>query len=291
MVTNLTYPGNQLVTTLCHNHDTSAAIVVAGWELSDMRDRLKSIFTNQKGARMNRNKTLLISILVTLVILSSACSLVPAAATPPPPRTLSVTGAAQATLKPDIAYINIGVHSENADAKEAVASNNASSQSVMDALKVQGVDAKDILTTNFSIYPQDEWGPDGQKIGTKFMVDNTVYVTLRDLNKIGDILGAAVTAGANSINGIQFDVADKTPYLSNARKAAVENAYLQAQDLAKSAGVELGPVQSIGYYNTYAAPLPMDMKGVGGGGAASAVPVSSGQLSITVDVNVVYEIK
>jgi hypothetical protein len=207
------------------------------------------------------------------------------------PRTLSVTGSAQAALTPDIAYINIGVHSENVDPKEAVASNNVSSKAVADALKALGVDGKDILTTNFSIYPQDEWGPDGQKIGTKFMVDNTVYVTLRDLTKIGDLLGAAVKAGANSINGIQFDVADKTPYLAEARKAAVENANLQAQDLSKAAGVELGPVQSLNYYNTYASQVPMDMKGVGGGGAAAAVPVSPGQLSITVDVSVVYEIK
>ena len=240
---------------------------------------------------MNRNKTILISILLALVVLSSACASVPASAIQPMPRTLSVTGSAQAALTPDIAYINIGVHSENVDPKEAVASNNVSSKAVADALKALGVDGKDILTTNFSIYPQDEWGPDGQKIGTKFMVDNTVYVTLRDLTKIGDLLGAAVKAGANSINGIQFDVADKTPYLAEARKAAVENANLQAQDLSKAAGVELGPVQSLNYYNTYASQVPMDMKGVGGGGAAAAVPVSPGQLSITVDVSVVYEIK
>ena len=240
---------------------------------------------------MKRNKTILISNLLALVVLSSACSSAAAPATQPMPRTLSVTGSAQAALTPDIAYINIGVHSENVDPKEAVASNNVSSQAVADALKALGVDGKDILTTNFSIYPQDEYGPDNQKIGSKFMVDNTVYVTLRDLTKIGDLLGAAVKAGANSINGIQFDVADKTPFLAEARKAAVENANLQAQDLAKAAGVELGPVQSLNYYNTYASPVPMDMKGVGGGGAAAAVPVSPGQLSITVDVSVVYEIK
>lgn len=227
--------------------------------------------------------------MLALVVVLSACSNSPAPATQPTPRTLSVTGTAQAALTPDIAYINIGVHSENVDAKEAVASNNASAQSVKDALKGQGVDAKDILTTNFSIYPQDVYGPDGQKTGSKFVVDNTVYVTLRDLTKIGDILGAAVSAGANSINGITFDVADKTPYLAQARKAAVDNANLQAQDLAKAAGVELGPVQTLSYYNNYASPVAMDMKAVGGGGAS--VPVSAGQMTVTVDVNVVYEIK
>lgn len=238
---------------------------------------------------MNRKHVILTSIMLVLVVVLSACS-VPAAApaTQPAPRTLSVNGNAQAAITPDIAYINIGVHSENVDAKEAVASNNAASQGVADALKAQGVDAKDILTTNFSIYPQDEFGPDGQKIGSKFVVDNTVYVTLRDLTKIGDILGAAVQAGANSINGITFDVADKTPYLAEARKAAVDNAYQQAQELAKAAGVELGQVQSINYYSAYPAPVAMDMKAVGGG---AGVPVSAGQMTVNVDVNVVYEIK
>lgn len=158
---------------------------------------------------MNRNKTIVISIFLALMVLLSACASNATPTTPPTPRTLTVTGSAQAALNPDIAYINIGVHSENVDAKEAVASNNVSSQAVADALTALGVDAKDIHTTNFSIYPQDEYGPDGQKIGSKFVVDNTVYVTLHDLTKIGDILGAAVKAGANSINGIQFDVADK----------------------------------------------------------------------------------
>jgi uncharacterized protein len=243
---------------------------------------------------MNRNKIFILSILLSMVVLLSACAsnATPAApATPATPRTLSVTGSAQASLTPDVAYINIGVHSENPDAKEAVAINNTTSQAVSDALVAQGVDAKDVRTVNFSIYPQDEYGPDGQKTGTKYVVDNTVYVTLRDLTKIGDVLGAAVKAGANSVNGIQFDVADKTPYLTDTRKAAVDNANVQAQELAKAAGVELGSVQSISYYNSYAAPAPLDMKGIGGGGAASAVPVSAGQLTITVEVSMVYEIK
>jgi uncharacterized protein YggE len=240
---------------------------------------------------MNTKKTILVAVFLAVVVLASACASAAPSTAQPAPRTLSVNGNAQASLTPDVAYINIGVHSENADAKEAVASNNVSAQAVTDALKALGVDEKDIRTSNFSIYPQDEWGPDGQKIGTKFVVDNTVYVTLRDLNKIGDILGTAVSAGANSINGIQFDVADKTPFLADARKAAVENAKLQAEDLAKAAGVELGEVQSISYYNTYSSPVALDMKSVGIGGGGASVPVSSGQLTISVDVSVIFEIK
>ena len=164
---------------------------------------------------------ILTSILVFAVLLSGCAPALVAqaqgAVSPTPgvsstvPHTLSVSGSGKAYLNPDIVYITIGVHTEGKDAAEAVASNNTRSQKVADALKGLKVDAKDIQTNNFSIYPQDEFDPDGQKIGTKFVVDNTIYVTLRDLTKIGDTLGAAVQAGANSINVIAFVVADKTP--------------------------------------------------------------------------------
>jgi len=228
------------------------------------------------------------------VILGACAPNVPAQTTQPAPvpatRTISVNGSAVASLTPDIAHISIGVHSENADSKEAVSANNSESQKVVDALKSLGVDPKDILTTNFSISPQDVTGPDGQKTGTNFVVDNTVYVTLRDLTKIGDLLNAAVAAGANSIYGISFDVADKTAALSDARKAAVDNAHTQAEELAQAAGVTLVGVQSISYYNS--TPVPMaDMKVATGIGGGSSVPIAPGQLSITVDVSIVYEIR
>lgn len=238
-----------------------------------------------------RTKFLLVSVLLVVAVLFSAC------ASEEPVvqqniRTLSVNGSAQASLTPDIAYISIGVHTENKNATEAVDANNAQAQQIMDVLVGMGVDAKDMLTTNFSISPMDEWGPDGQKIGTKFVVDNTIYVTLRDIKKIGDILGAAVEAGANNIYGIQFDVSDKTALLSSTRQAAVENARKQAEELAKAAGVSLGDVQNINYYNSYPVPV-YDMKGgvamgIGGG---SSVPISAGQMTLNVDVSIVYEIK
>ena len=236
-----------------------------------------------------RTKTIILSVMLALVVLLSACA---PAQQDKTPRTLSVNGSALVTLTPDIAYINIGVHAEDKNAADAVAQNNSKAQAVTDAIKAKGVDGKDIRTTNFSIYPQDDYSPEGQKIGTHFVVDNTVYVTLRDLGKVGEVIGAAVDAGANSINGIQFDVADKTPLLAEGRKTAMDNAHQQAVELAKAAGVELGSVQSIGFYNSVPTPVFQDMKATGvGGGAASSVPVSPGQLTLTVDVSVVYEIR
>jgi uncharacterized protein YggE len=204
------------------------------------------------------------------------------------PRTLTVTGSGQALLTPDIAYVTIGVHTENKNATEAVSANNTQAQAVTDALKGAGIAAKDIRTTNFSIYPQQQYDDKGQIQGITYIVDNSVYVTVRDLTKVGGLLDAAVKAGANSISGIQFDVADKTKALSDARKAAVANATEIASELAGAANVTLGPVQSINVYGS--TPVPVyDTRSAAV--EAAAVPVSPGQLNITIDVQVVFQIQ
>jgi hypothetical protein len=212
---------------------------------------------------------------------------------PAPVRTLSVSGTGQANLEPDIAYIYVGVHTEQPSASEAVTENNAQTQQVIQALRDFGIDAKDIRTTNFSIWPMDKYEPaTGLPTGEKsYAVDNTVYVTVRDLDKLGDLLDTVVTAGANTVNSIQFDVVDKAEALKQARADAVKNAEAQARELAAASGLTLGEVQSISFYDTPVYPF-MDGRGGGGAGAeAAAVPIQPGQLTFTVTVNVSYAIK
>ncbi len=237
-----------------------------------------------------RTKFLVPSILIIAAALLSACSGTIQFGQPQT-RTVNVTGNAEVLLSPDIAYISIGVHTQAAAAKDAVASSNTQTQAVIDAIKAQGVDAKDIQTTNFNVYPMQKSGPNGEPQGITYSVDNSVYVTVRDINKLGGLLDAAVQSGANNINGIQFDVSDKTAALSSARKDAVKNASDLANELASAAGVQLGPIASISV-NSTSVPLPMYGYGMGGGAAASApVPVSAGQMILSEDVTIVYELK
>jgi uncharacterized protein YggE len=260
-------------------------------------------------------KTLAISVVLVCAVLLSACgpavlpatlAVLPSAAAQSVPtvsvaasggqpaiRLLTVSGAGQISLKPDIAYIYVGVHTEKPSAAESVAENNANTQKLIDALKAAGVDASDIQTTNFSIWQNTQYGPDGKPGGTNYAVDNTVYLTVRKLSQLGDLLDAAVKAGANNINSIQFDVADKTKALSDARAEAVKTAKTQAAELAEAAGVALGEIQSIQYFDASPSPI-FQGKGMGGGGAASAdiaVPINPGQMQITVTVTIAYEIE
>jgi uncharacterized protein YggE len=209
-----------------------------------------------------------------------------------PPRTINVNGSGKAYLTPDIAYVNIGVHTEGENAAEAVAENSAHSKDVIDALTKLGIEGKNIQTTNFSINPQTQYDTNGKPTGKIiYLVDNTVYVTVRKIDQVGKVLDEAVAAGANSINGIQFDVANKSAALSDARKSAVVDAQSKASELAKAAGVSLGVIQTISEY-TSGTPMPMMydnamVKTV----EAVSVPISPGQLIITIEVTIVYEIK
>jgi len=236
--------------------------------------------------------TRLLTVLTALAVLTlTACSSA-ASGGAPAIRSLTVTGAGQATLTPDIAYISIGVHTESSTATSAVSENNVSAQTLMETLKAAGVQPEDIRTSNFSIWTSPQYGPDGQPTGqTIYTVDNTVYVTVRDLAGLGSLLDKAVQAGANNISSIQFDVADKTQAMSQARDAAVKSAQTQAQELASAAGVSLGSIQTISYYDSVPAPV-LEARGMGGGAmSAAAAPINPGTLQVTVTVTLTYELR
>ena len=238
---------------------------------------------------------LILAVVLAAAIILSACGPATIVANPAPPvRTLNVSGSGTATLKPDMAYINIGVHSEAPTAAEAVSMNSTQTQQVVDALKTAGVDAKDIRTTNFSIYPNTQFDPQtNQKLSTTYMVDNTVYVTVHKLDQLGDLLDTAVKAGANNVDSIQFDVADKGPAIKQARDQAVKDAKTQVQELASAAGVSLGELQTINFNNSMPSPM-LESFGKGGGGGAMAadvaVPINPGTMTLTVNVSMSYEI-
>ncbi len=172
--------------------------------------------------------------------------------------------------------------------------NNAQTAKVIDALKKWGVDAKDIHTSNFSIWPIDRYDPaTGSPTGEKnYAVDNTVYVTVRDLTKIGSLLDTLVQAGANTINSIQFDLADKTAAMKEARAVAMKNAQEQAQELAGLANVSLMEITNISYADSTPYVYAEFGRGGGGGSPVQAnVPIEPGQMTITATVSVTYGIK
>ena len=248
---------------------------------------------------MNRSIKLTTIILVGLLglLTLSACATPTAAATngQEQPHTISVTGNGVAYGKPDIATAQIGVQSRDADPARAVDNATEKMTAIMAALKGLGIDEKDIQTTNFSVSAQQDYDPETGKAKDTFtyVVDNTVSVTVRDLSKVGEVLGKAVGAGANSIYGVSFSVSDQSALEAEARDKAMTDAKARAEQLAKAAGVTLDKPMTISEYSSGPIPYTADYKAAPalGAGGGAPVPVSTGQIQVNLQVSVTYIIK
>ena len=238
---------------------------------------------------MNRKP---IFILIAALAASALAACSAAAPAAEQPHTINVTGYGAAYGAPDIATAQIGVETRNADPARAVSANTEKMNAVIAAIKKLGVEDKDIQTTNFSLYAQQNYDANGQPTDITYVVTNTVSVTVRDLNKVGEVLGKATAAGANSVNGVSFSVSEAAALEAEARGNAMADAKARAQQLADAAGVALDKPMSIGEYTSM--PIPYDGSrqmlafGVGGG---AEVPVSTGEYQVTVQVSVTYLIK
>jgi uncharacterized protein YggE len=214
----------------------------------------------------------------------------PAMAETPSPPLLTATGDGSVMVVPDIAIVTIGVVSRGATAREALDANSADIGKVIDAIRGEGVADKDIGTSGFSVNPVYEAPPDNgaatrppRVLG--YDISNEVRVTIRDIAASGAVLDKVVSAGANQVNGISFEVADRVKPAEEALKRAVADARRKAAIMAAAAGVKLVRVLSVsadtggGYYPT-AAPMVKSM----------AVPVMPGQQAINQSATVVWEV-
>ncbi len=96
-------------------------------------------------------------------------------------RTITVTGSGEVILVPDLAYINVGIHTEAEDVTSAVNSNNSQARAIKEAMVGMGVEEKDIQTSNFNVYSMNRYDDMGNIAGTNYAVDNTLYIIVRDM--------------------------------------------------------------------------------------------------------------
>jgi len=208
----------------------------------------------------------------------------------PETRTITVRGQGEARGAPDLAMVQIGVQTRSSEAGKAVSQNSAHVRKIGEALAGHGVEERDVQTVNFSVTPrQDRDRQTGQPVGPiTFIVDHALAVRVRDLARLGDVLGASVTAGANHIQAIQFEASEPGALEARARKAAMADARERAQQLAAAAGVTLGGPVSIVESDGRPGPTP---RFAAEAASVASVPVAPGQLTVGVGVLVVYSIE
>ncbi|WP_055045261.1 SIMPL domain-containing protein [Devosia sp. A16] len=210
--------------------------------------------------------------------------------------TISISGIGEVTAAPDTAFVNSGVTSQGATAREALDANTKAMSELIETLKAAGIEARDIQTSGFSVNPNyvysDARDANGYQLPPKitgYQVFNNVNVRVRELAKLGSVLDKAVTVGANTINGVSFSVADPSKLYDEARKAAFADAKAKAGLYAEVAGEELGSIRNISEVQGMSAPQPYMMKASADAVSAGAVPIEGGELSYSINVQVTWD--
>ncbi len=208
----------------------------------------------------------------------------------PMERTITVSATGTAEAEPDRARITSGVSTEAETAREALTKNSETMSTIISELKAKGIDPKDIQTASFNVEPVMDYSKDGQPPKVRgYRVSNQVVVLVRKLNQLGDVLDNVVSAGANQIQGLAFEVSKEDTLKDDARKEAVANALRRAKLLAAAAGAEVGNVLQISEETSSNGPVmyaPRLAKA-----AASSVPIETGTSTLEARVTVTWALK
>ena len=202
--------------------------------------------------------------------------------------TLTVTGMATIHAVPDQATLSLGVTTTAPTAAAAMAANNDAASAVIARLIAAKVADRDMQTTGLSLNPNWVMNAAGtaQEI-QGYIASSILTVRIDALDAAGSVLDAAVTDGANTLNGLTFGLSDPGPVEDEARKAAVADALARAQVLAAAAGETLGPIVSITEGGGGQQPMPMLYKAA----ADSAVPLAAGEVGVSAEVTIVWQLK
>lgn len=173
--------------------------------------------------------------------------------------TFDVTGEGKVNVVPDIASVSVGIRASGSTVKIVQKQINSVINKVSQAVKNLGVDAKDIQTTDYSIYPDYDYSGSSQRI-KGYTASTSLSVKVRDIDKVNSVIDAATANGANEVSGISFEVDDKEKAENEAREKAVADAKKKAENAAKIAGFKLGRI--INYSENlggFPKPIPLSM--------------------------------
>ena len=203
--------------------------------------------------------------------------------------SITVTATGEAFAEPDMASLDLAVIDYGKTAQSALENSNKAMNKVINTLKKNGIEQRDLQTLNLSLSPVEKNEKGKKPVDANFRIYNYLSVNIRDINKAGSTLDNALEAGATAISGVTFINADPTPYYTEARKKAVAKAIDQANTLAQAANIKLGSIISInedagssGFGSRLASRSQYDYE--------APTHLSSGELAYRVNVTVTFAI-
>ncbi len=209
-------------------------------------------------------------------------------------RRITVSGTGEVVLKSDAAVVRLAVVTRDVSAVKALRENAKVATNVFNELVKAGFDKESITTSNYNIYREENYnrksltGSEPQK----FRVRNSMQIAIADVDRVGEAIDIAGTAGANEFSNVSFSVVDDKDAMNEARESAIRNARAIAERMAAAAGAKLGKIVSInenGVHNDFM-PRPL-MKAALMNDAAVETPISAGKQTVKAEVICVYELE
>jgi len=214
-------------------------------------------------------------------------------------RSFTVSAEGEATAVPDIARFTFGVINEGGlDNIEGLKDENAKkANTIIDFLKDEDVDKKDIKTLSYNVTPRYSnirciTAPCLPREIVGYTISQTIQVKVRDMDEAGELLTGVVDNGANNVSGLTFEIDDITEAENEAREEAFEKAKAQAKAMAKAGGFKVGKLISVdeGFYGRGSGVVFSEAMDLGRGGGEK-IQIEPGEQEIRVNVTLRYEIK
>ncbi len=208
--------------------------------------------------------------------------------------TINVAGSSEITVEPDEAEVWAGISVVKDTAEEAQNEVNIAISAIVNGLVSKGISKEDIETENLNLYEERTWTQDeGSKL-VGWRATQTLKIKTANLTKVGLIVDAAVSNGANQLNNINFQLSEEKEqqYKKQAIAEATKNAKEKAEAIAESLGTKLGKIKTVSESGYYAMPYAYAMAGMAVEEAAvKAATVLPGDVTVTANISMVYYIK
>lgn len=210
-------------------------------------------------------------------------------------QTVTVSASGKVTRKPDRAVVMLAVESYASTAGEAAESNAKRMQQLVAALRRLGLGDDEIETVSYQLHPEYDYSPDGPRrppeeriIGYRAI--NMVRVTIDEIERVGEVIDAAIRTGANRVHGIEFMLRDPEAARHDALREAVENARGEAEALAAALNRRLGPALSVTTAPGYDRPVYAARADMAVAAMPAPTPIEPGTLDVVANVTIVFRL-
>ena len=203
--------------------------------------------------------------------------------------SITVNGAGEALVAADIAVISLGVSARDRDVLQAQAKVNEAIASIRAALTASGIPEEDINTDYINIYAMYDYREGAEEL-TAYNANSTLAIRVTKMDAVGQVIDTAFSAGANTLNGINFSASDTADAKEAALKAAVADAKAKAEILAESAGLTITGIESIQEGNTYSYDRGINNFAQSAKDVSSGTVVQAAKMTVSANISITFTV-